>query len=98
MVDAPAIVALVDSAYRGDASRVGWTTEADLLGGQRTDLQAVEALIDGTRSTILLALDGEDLVGCCHLEGRGEAVEYFGMYAVQPARQSEGIGGALLGE
>ncbi len=32
-----AVVALVESAYRGDASRVGWTTEADLLDGQRTD-------------------------------------------------------------
>ena len=33
--DVPAVVALVESAYRGEASRAGWTTEADLLDGQR---------------------------------------------------------------
>ena len=39
--DLPAIAALVNSAYRGDSSRQGWTTEADYLGGQRTDAQAL---------------------------------------------------------
>ena len=28
-----AVAALVNSAYRGDSSRVGWTTEADYLSG-----------------------------------------------------------------
>ncbi|HEY7873115.1 MAG TPA: hypothetical protein VIC31_10400, partial [Rudaea sp.] len=42
--DAPAIVALVESAYRGDASRAGWTTEADLLDGQRVDAAGVEEI------------------------------------------------------
>ena len=31
--DIPALVALVTSAYRGDARRAGWTTEADILDG-----------------------------------------------------------------
>src|SRR4051794_13241714 len=38
--DLGAIVALVESAYRGESSRAGWTTEADLLDGQRTDRAA----------------------------------------------------------
>ena len=33
--DAPALVDLINSAYRGESSKAGWTTEADLLGGQR---------------------------------------------------------------
>ena len=33
--DAPALVALVNSAFRGESSRAGWTTGADMLGGQR---------------------------------------------------------------
>ncbi|NBP08302.1 MAG: GNAT family N-acetyltransferase, partial [Gammaproteobacteria bacterium] len=44
--DAAALAALVNSAYRGDGSRAGWTTEADLLGGQRTDPQALEEFIE----------------------------------------------------
>jgi hypothetical protein len=39
VADVPALVALVNSAYRGDSSRAGWTTEADLLGGQRIDAE-----------------------------------------------------------
>ena len=35
--DIPALHALIESAYRGEVSRAGWTTEADLLDGQRTD-------------------------------------------------------------
>ena len=43
--DIPAIVPLVESAYRGDASRKGWTTEADLLDGQRIDSEGVREII-----------------------------------------------------
>src|SRR5690625_7662515 len=53
--DIPAIVALVQSAYRGDASRVGWTTEADLLDGQRIDAEGVAADMARPRSRVLLA-------------------------------------------
>ena len=53
--DVPAIVDLVESAYRGDSSRAGWTTEADLLDGQRTDPEAISAVITGPGSVMLLA-------------------------------------------
>jgi len=55
LADAPAIVALVESAYRGDASRAGWTTEADLLDGGRTDADAVRTAISRPGSVIMLA-------------------------------------------
>ncbi len=55
--DVPAVVALVESAYRGDVSRAGWTTEADLLDGQRTDPGEVAALITRAGSRVLLAED-----------------------------------------
>jgi ribosomal protein S18 acetylase RimI-like enzyme len=52
--DADAIVALVNSAYRGDSSRAGWTTEADLLGGQRTDRRAIlDVLADDGRRLLV---------------------------------------------
>jgi GNAT superfamily N-acetyltransferase len=99
--DIEAVVALVESAYRGDASRRGWTTEADLLDGQRTDAEAVGALIEsggaGT-SAILLASEGTEVVGCCHLERRARRHVYFGMFAVRPEGQGQGRGGDILAE
>jgi len=96
--DIEAIVALVDSAYRGEASRAGWTTEADLLGGQRTDAPAVADLVARPRSTIVLADDDSELVGCCHLEGLEGGVEYLGLFAVRPTLQGRGIGAAAVAE
>jgi GNAT superfamily N-acetyltransferase len=96
--DVAAVVALVESAYRGDASRAGWTTEADLLDGQRTDAEAVAALAASATSQLLLARDEHgELVACCQLERRDD-VSYFGMFAVRPGRQGSGLGRAVLAE
>ena len=92
-----AIVALVEAAYRGDASRAGWTTEADLLDGQRTDADAVQEMISAGVGGVLLAFDDEGLIGCCHLQPRQEEA-YFGMFAVRPALQGRGAGRALVEE
>jgi ribosomal protein S18 acetylase RimI-like enzyme len=97
--DVAPIVALVESAYRGDASRAGWTTEADLLDGQRTDVASVTGIIASPDSRMLLALDDAgDLVACCQLERRDANVCYFGMFAVQPTLQAAGVGKAVLTE
>ncbi len=95
--DIPAIVALVESAYRGDSSRRGWTTEADLLGGQRTDADGVRETIEKDGSVIVLAERGGTLVGCANLERQGRA-GYFGMFAVDPILQGGGVGDAILRE
>jgi uncharacterized glyoxalase superfamily protein PhnB/GNAT superfamily N-acetyltransferase len=94
----PAVVALVQSAYRGEASRAGWTTEADLLDGQRTDSEEVGGLISKPGSEILLAEAPGELVASCHLERRSAATAYFGMFAVRPGRQGGGIGRVVLHE
>ena len=94
--DAPAIVSLVESAYRGESSRAGWTTEADLLGGQRTDLAEVTAVLASPACQMLLAVDDDGtLVGCCEVERRADSA-YFGMFAVSPPMQGRGIGDMLL--
>jgi ribosomal protein S18 acetylase RimI-like enzyme len=98
VTDVAAIVQLVESAYRGEGSRAGWTTEADLLEGQRTDAAAVTEMLDPPESTVLLAEDGGQLVGCCRLERRSGAEAYFGMFSVQPLQQGEGVGRQLLAE
>ena len=95
--DIPRIVALVESAYRGDGSKQGWTTEADMLDGQRTDNVSVATVIHAPDSRILVAERGDDLLGCVHVEGQ-QGVGYFGMFAVSPKAQGQGIGALLLNE
>ena len=97
-VDGPAIVELVESAYRGDASRSGWTTEADLLGGQRTDLEAVHELIGADDSQIVLLLVDGELVACCHLALERADTAYLGLFAVRPDAQGGGLGSAVVAE
>jgi ribosomal protein S18 acetylase RimI-like enzyme len=96
--DIPAIVALVESAYRGESSRAGWTTEAHLLDGQRTDAEAISTVLAGRGSAMLLAEADGHLVGCCQLEQRPRAEAYFGMFAVRPGRQGQGWGRQILAE
>ncbi|KRG39630.1 GCN5 family acetyltransferase [Stenotrophomonas pictorum JCM 9942] len=93
--DIPDLIELVTSAYRGDASRAGWTTEADLLDGQRVDAAGIAADIQRPRSVILLAERDGVLQACCHIadeEGHG----YFGMFAVSPQAQGGGVGKQLM--
>ena len=93
--DVPAIVGLVTSAYRGEASRIGWTTEADLLDGERIDPGVLRADIERPRSRVLLVERDGALVACAHVaveDGAG----YFGMFAVRPDLQGAGLGNALL--
>lgn len=99
--DVPAIVALVESAYRGDVSKQGWTTEADFLDGQRTDPDSVAGLIARGYSRIVLAERGDALICCCHIERLdqdGRAIGYFGMFAVDPSLQGGGVGKLVLAE
>ncbi|WP_266160284.1 GNAT family N-acetyltransferase [Dyella silvatica] len=93
--DIDTIVALVESAYRGDSGRRGWTTESDLLDGQRTDAEGVAALISQPDSVILLGESHGFLRACCHIEKQGDA-GYFGMFAVDPDGQGAGTGRAML--
>jgi GNAT superfamily N-acetyltransferase len=99
--DIERIVALVTSAYRGDASRAGWTTEADILEGQRIDPEQVGALLDAGTSLVLLAEREGKLIACCHVgksEG-GDATEgYLGMFCVAPTAQGGGFGHKVLAE
>ena len=95
--DIPALIALVTSAYRGDASRAGWTTEADLLDGARIDPEVLRADLERPQSKIVLLEQAGNLLACAHVaieDGAG----YFGMFAVSPTLQGGGIGKRLLAE
>lgn len=93
--DVPHIVALIESAYRGDSSRAGWTTEADLLHGQRTDPEMVASLVTASGGALLVAMSEGSIVACCQLENRGDGA-YFGLFAVSPAAQGGGLGKQVI--
>ncbi|MFB4426401.1 GNAT family N-acetyltransferase [Streptomyces sp. QL37] len=95
--DVPVLVRLVESAYRGDASRAGWTTEADILQGQRTDADGVREVLAAPGGRVLVAERDCGPVACCQLEHRGRAA-YFGMFAVSPELQGAGLGKTIIAE
>jgi ribosomal protein S18 acetylase RimI-like enzyme len=95
--DIPELVALVTSAYRGDVSRQGWTTEADLLDGQRIDADALRRDIERPRSRIIIAERDGALLACAHVAD-DDGAGYFGMFSVRPDLQGAGVGKAMLVE
>lgn len=94
--DADAVASLVHAAYRSEESRTGWTTEADLVGGQRIDAAMVRELVASPTGVVLVG-DGEAgaLLSCCYLERRDD-VAYLGLFAVRPGHQGQGTGRAML--
>jgi len=93
--DSATIAALANAAYRGDSSRQGWTTEADLLDGLRTTATDVGQLIASGRSEILVCMRGEHLIASVCLERDADAA-HIGMFVVNPAMQGSGVGKQLL--
>jgi GNAT superfamily N-acetyltransferase len=94
-VDAELIADLVNSGYRGDVSRDGWTTEADYLVGKRTDAIEVATLIADRDAAILLCVERGDIMGSVHLQ-RNQDVAHLGMFVVKPLRQGQGVGKRFL--
>ncbi|MEU3346733.1 GNAT family N-acetyltransferase [Streptomyces sp. NPDC006700] len=95
--DVDTLVRLIESAYRGDSSRAGWTTEADILQGQRTDPEGVLEVIASPGSRLLTVERDGDVVACCQLEHKGDHA-YFGMFAVTPTLQGAGLGKVVIAE
>ena len=93
--DAPELDNLVNSAYRGDSSRQGWTTEADLLDGTRTDAAAIAELIKTPGTTLLKYVEENKILGCVELRNHDGRL-YLGMLTVRPHLQGKGIGKILL--
>lgn len=94
--DIPELVRLINSAYRGEASRRGWTTEADLLDGElRTDEDSLKDVLKNPNAVMLSFVSENQINGCVYLE-KQEKNLYLGMLSVSPAAQAQGIGKKLL--
>jgi ribosomal protein S18 acetylase RimI-like enzyme len=97
LADAEAITALLNSAYRGEASKEGWTTEAELISGSvRATKEMVIELIGQQGSVLLKHTDEHDrITGCVNLQKQATKL-YLGMLSVSPALQGKGVGKQLL--
>jgi GNAT superfamily N-acetyltransferase len=90
------LVALMESAYRGDASRKGWTSEADLIDGARTNVAEMSAAISDPDTYVIVAVnDSGQLIGCAAITREAESC-IFGKFAVDPGLQGAGTGKLLL--
>ena len=94
--DIPVLVKLINSAYRGESSKKGWTTEADLLEGERTNIPGLTQMLNKKNAVILRYCDEDNtLRGCVYLEKKDSKM-YLGMLTVSPTEQAKGIGKKLL--
>ena len=87
---------MVERAYRGESARKGWTHEADLLQGQRTDVAALTDFINDPAQRILIATDEGRVTGCVQITAKAGAVVYLGLLSVDPDIQANGLGKALI--
>jgi ribosomal protein S18 acetylase RimI-like enzyme len=93
--DIPALNVLINSAYRGDSSKQGWTTEADLLDGIRTDEESLKEMMRNGNASILKYEEENKILACVSLKKEGNKL-YLGMLTVSPQLQNKGIGKILL--
>ncbi len=96
--DAEAVVALVESAFRGEPSRLGWTTEADLLGGRRTGADEIVDILDDPDQALLVRRDKLGALEASVVLRREAEHCWLGMLAVKPALQDRGIGRQVMTE
>lgn len=93
--DAEEISALVNSGYRGDYSRQGWTSEVDLLGGSRIDAHELRQVMQRESTMVLKGVENGKIIACVELAVHYHKL-YLGMLTVEPTLQSKGIGKQML--
>lgn len=96
--DIDEVVTLVESAFRGEASRAGWTTEADLLDGRRTGPDEIGAILADPGQRVLLDRDDAGRLRASVVVSRDGDAAWFGMLAVVPTLQGAGTGRRVLSE
>ena len=86
---------LINSGYRGEYSKKGWTTEANILEGSRTNEAELAEIIATTKNTLLKFTENNQIIGCVLLVEKEQQL-YLGMLTVSPELQNSGIGKKLL--
>ncbi|RYY34965.1 MAG: GNAT family N-acetyltransferase [Sphingomonadales bacterium] len=94
--DLPRLHPVIERAYRGEASRAGWTHEADLIEGARTDLETLGSIVADPAQRLLIAERADDTIGCVQISDRSGGLAYLGLLSVDPQLQAGGVGRQLL--
>ncbi len=95
--DAEVLTNLINSAYRGDSARLGWTHEADLVGGLRTTVEEIRKIIEASGEFLLLAEGDNQIMASILVRDEGDCY-YIGMLAVKPGHHNHRIGGRIMSE
>lgn len=95
--DLAAITDLLNSGYRGERSKEGWTHEEHLIAGEvRTTEESLKKVIEQPNSILLKYINEEgEIIGCVNLQQHNNRI-YLGMLCVSPKLQGGGVGKQLL--
>jgi N-acetylglutamate synthase-like GNAT family acetyltransferase len=94
--DLPALHPVIERAYRGETARGGWTHEADLIQGARTDIATLTAIVEDSAQRLLIALQDGATIGCVQVSDRGDGLAYLGLLCIDPTLQTGGYGKQLV--
>jgi GNAT superfamily N-acetyltransferase len=94
--DLPALHPVIERAYRGETARGGWTHEADLIEGPRTDISTLTAVVEDPAQRLLIALKDDTTLGCVQVSDRGDGLAYLGLLCIDPELQTGGYGKQLV--
>lgn len=98
-VDAASVADLINICFRGEASRKGWTTEADILEGVRTTSSEIANIIRRNDAFVLIGVLNDEIVAaaCCERQViAGKQTAHFGKISVKPTLQNKGHGKDLI--
>ncbi len=96
-IDLPAVVAIMNAAFRGTGGERGWSVEADYITGERTSESLLREEIADGALYLLAKEDGTGILqGCVSLQASSPDKWYLGSLAVNPAMQNTGFGRKLL--
>lgn len=91
---AQAISDLINLTYRGNS---GWTTEAAIIRGDRTNRQEIETAMLNPDAHFFVASLPAMLASCIYV-AREKRHAYIGFFSVHPDLQGQGLGKYMLEE
>lgn len=94
--DLPTLHPVIERAYRGETARAGWTHEADLVEGNRTDIPTLAAIVDDPGQRLLVAERDGATIGCVQVSDKGDGLAYLGLLCIDPTLQAGGYGKQLV--
>ena len=95
--DLPAIVDLMNVAFRGTGEKRSWCIEGEFIKGTRTSESLLrEEIAAGAHLLLVKDEATSTLKGCVTLKAKSPEVWYLGALTVDPALQNAGFGRELL--